>query len=642
MPSLLQLLLDRFPDLQQRLPRLTFWVTSGEALSREVYRHFQARMPNSVLYNLYGISKAGISLGIDRTRNMSVTDSGAHRPSHRERAGLRPRSASATRADRCRRRALCRRSRFGPRISHLSPANRRAVPPRSIQPGSQARLYKTGDVARYLPDGNLEFRGRVDDQIKLRGYRIEPREIERALEQHPAIRHAIVIAREGTPGDLRLIAYVVTHPDQRPTTRALRRFLHTLVPAHMVPSAFVTLDRFPLTPSGKVDRRALRTPDDRRPALQDGFVAPRNATEAALATIWAQLLRVARVGVHDNFFELGGRSLLAMQLLSRTHTATGIEVPLRRFFAAPTVADAAVFLDTAHPTLPEVIPAAPRRQSLPASVAQEHLWHLDRMHPGSSAFNISYAVRLRGALDRRVLDESGDALLRRHEALRTTFKLVDGRLVRVITSVSGLAITIIDLQAISMSEREDETQRLATAAAGRPFDLARGPLLRLTLWQQNPHEHLLLLTMHHIIADAWSIGILVRTWRRCTTLARRARRSRCRPYPFTTPTSPTGSATGDRRHAPGRPCLLEGPATRPSPSSEAPSDDRECQTAWLEPHVCPSPSLVHCLTPSRRSAIPRATLLFMTVPGRLQDAPVCLCRVEDGTSSYPSGQSSAA
>jgi acyl carrier protein len=214
--------------------------------------------------------------------------------------------------------------------------------PFSDEPG--ARLYRTGDLARYLPDGNIEFLGRVDYQVKIRGFRIELGEIEAVLDQHPAVRKVVVLAREDTPGDKRLVAYLVPNQEQAHTASELRMFLKEKLPEYMVPSAFVTLDALPLTPIGKVDRRALPAPDRSRPELGGTFVAPRTSVEERLAGIWAQVLGLERVGIHDNFFELGGHSLLATRVISRTCDAFRVELPLRSLFEAPTVADLAVIL----------------------------------------------------------------------------------------------------------------------------------------------------------------------------------------------------------------------------------------------------------------------------------------------------------
>jgi acyl carrier protein len=216
--------------------------------------------------------------------------------------------------------------------------------PFSDEPG--ARLYQTGDLARYRPDGMIEFLGRLDHQVKIRGYRVELGEIEAVLGQHPAVRESVVLAREEVPGDKRLVAYVVAHQPPGPSSRDLRRLLQATLPDYMVPAAFVALESLPLTPNGKVDRGGLPAPDQARPTPEDAFVAPRTPVEAALAAIWAEILRLPQVGVHDNFFALGGHSLLATQVIARLQAAFQVDLPLRRLFEAPTVAELATYLET--------------------------------------------------------------------------------------------------------------------------------------------------------------------------------------------------------------------------------------------------------------------------------------------------------
>jgi acyl-CoA synthetase (AMP-forming)/AMP-acid ligase II/acyl carrier protein len=211
--------------------------------------------------------------------------------------------------------------------------------PFSEEPG--ARLYKTGDLARYLPDGNIEFLGRIDNQVKIRGFRIELAEIDTVLSQHPAVREAVVLAREDIPGDKRLVAYVVSDQKETTTISELRSFLKQKLPDYMVPSAFVFLDTLPLTANGKVDRKALPAPDQARPELTVTFISPRTPVEEVLSGIWAYVLKLERVGIHDNFFELGGHSLLATQVMSRLRTAFQVELPLRSLFEKPTIAELA-------------------------------------------------------------------------------------------------------------------------------------------------------------------------------------------------------------------------------------------------------------------------------------------------------------
>ena len=382
--------------------------------------------------------------------------------------------------------------------------------PFSGEPG--ARLYKTGDIARYRPDGNIEFLGRTDHQVKIRGFRIELGEIEGTLEQHPAVLQAIVQPQEVAPGEKRLVAYVVAERESRPTAGELRGFLKDKLPEHMVPAVFVLLDAFPLTTNGKVNRRALPTPDDRRPELDQVFVACRTPTEELLAAIWSQVLGIERVGIYDNFFQLGGHSLLATQVVSRIREAFQVEMPLRRLFEAPTVAGLAESVDVGRGAGLQASPIVPvpRSGELPLSFAQQRLWFIDQLEPGSSVYNFPAAVRLKGPLNVAALKKSLDEIVKRHEALRTTFAIVDGRPVQVIAPLLTLTLPIVDLRELPQPEREREVQRLATNEALCPFDLAEGPLVRTTVLRLGENEHVGLLTMHHIVSDGWSTGILIR------------------------------------------------------------------------------------------------------------------------------------
>jgi amino acid adenylation domain-containing protein len=512
-PALLRVLLDTSVDLESRLPRLKRWITSGENLSSELCQRFLEHLPPCRLINLYGASEVSdqatwydtsgvslerVSVPIGRPiantqvylldRHLQPVPIGVPGELHIGGAGLT--------------RGYLNR----PELT----AEKFIPHPCSNEPG--ARLYKTGDLGRYLPDGHIEFLGRIDHQIKLRGFRIELGEIEAALEHHPAIRQAVVLNRQETPGDTRLVAYLVADREVVPTVSALHHFLKQTLPDYMVPSAFVVLDALPLTPSGKIDRRALPTPAPTRPELAEAFVAPRSATEEVVAGIWATVLGVEQVGVHDNFFDLGGHSLMAVQVMSRLRHALQVEVPLRALFDVPTVAGLAQYIETAYqteqgiPTSP-IVPR-PRTGEIPVSVIQEQLWNFDRLLPDTGLFNIPCTIRLTGRLDVVALEQSLNEIIRRHEILRTTFTTVDGRPVQTITPAARFSLRVEDLCAWPETEQEAEVQRLAEAEARYPFDLALGPLLRVRLLRVAEQEHVLLVSLHHIISDGWSIGVL--------------------------------------------------------------------------------------------------------------------------------------
>jgi natural product biosynthesis luciferase-like monooxygenase protein/amino acid adenylation domain-containing protein len=403
--------------------------------------------------------------------------------------------------------------------------------PFALRPSSFARLYRTGDLARYLVDGTIEFLGRSDHQVKVRGFRIELGEIETLLQQHPAVRAAAVLARADAPGDMRLVAYVVPADDERRGTnderadssfvprpssiiQESRDFLSERLPAYMIPAAFVLLDALPLSPNGKLDRAALPAPDSARPDLGNAYVAPRSATERALADIWQQVLGRDLVGIHDNFFALGGHSLLATQVVARVRTVVQVELPLRALFEAPTVAGLSARIDALRDasqlaSAPPIVPVA-RTSDLPLALAQQRLWFLDQLQPGGFAYNLPAAVRMAGPLDLGVFQRSLSEIVRRHEALRTTFAVAHGQPVQVIAAPQRLVLPVVDLRALPSELRERLAAQYAIAEARRPFDLARGPLLRVTLLSLADAEHILLVTMHHIISDGWSISVFIR------------------------------------------------------------------------------------------------------------------------------------
>jgi len=386
--------------------------------------------------------------------------------------------------------------------------------PNPFANGPGARLYKTGDLARYLPDGNIQYLGRKDYQVKIRGVRIELGEIEAALAQHPSVGQAIVTIHEYDSGEERLVSYVVAQPTYDPTAADLRGFLRDKLPEHMVPAAFVVLDSFPLTPNGKIDRWGLPTPEQGHFERRKGFVAFRNHTEELLIDVWAQVLGVERIGIHDNFFDLGGHSLLATQVMSRIREAFGVEIPLRRLFEAPTVAGLAESIDLARRSghalkAPHLGPVS-RDRRLPLSFAQQRLWFIDQLDPNTSVYNFPVAVRLKGSLNLEALERSLNEIVRRHEALRTTFSIVDGQPTQVIAPNLTVALPVVNLRGPSEVDRENELQKLVIEEARRPFDLARGPLFRASIVQLDEDDQVGLLTMHHIVSDGWSIGVLMR------------------------------------------------------------------------------------------------------------------------------------
>jgi len=400
---------------------------------------------------------------------------------------------------------------------------------------SGGRLYRTGDLARHEAEGRLVLLGREDAQVKVRGYRVELGEIEAALCELEWVQSAVVSACESAPGDQRLVAYVVPGEKHRGrATPELRDRLRGKLPEYMVPSSFVFLDELPLTPAGKVDRRALPEPD--RDTLKQNFVAPRTPVEERLARIWGEVLKIETIGINDDFFDLGGHSLLATQLISRVRESFAVDLPLRSVFESPTVAGLAGQVETLMKTggemsAPPLVPVSreTRRQvrstrkkqapplapvshegALPVSFAQQRLWFMHELEPGGSAYNMPVAVRLKGRLNHPALEQTLSEIVRRHGSLRTTITARDGEICQVIAPPEDTILPVTDLCDLPESERMIEASSLAADDARESFDLSRGPLYRSSLLRLGAEDHILLVTMHHIISDGWGMGVMVR------------------------------------------------------------------------------------------------------------------------------------
>ncbi|MNW26216.1 Linear gramicidin synthase subunit B [compost metagenome] len=385
------------------------------------------------------------------------------------------------------------------------------------------RLYRTGDLASYRSDGAIEYRGRADEQVKIRGFRIEPGEIETALVSHPGIREAKVVMLEPAPGDKRLAAYLV--PETETNTRVewtgqeLRGYLGLQLPSYMIPSAYVTLKELPLTPNGKVNKKELPEPEwSVDPLAEDGGTVREHAVltpqQELMATIWAQVLGTRRLGLYDHFFELGGHSILATQLISRVREVFRIDLPLRVLFDYPLLGDFMAQVERERrkkvSEFAPIVPVSGRGEEVPLSFAQQRLWFLDQLEPDSQFYNIYAALRLTGELNVPALERSLNELVCRHESLRTVFASDGGKASQRILPSLSLMVRVEDLTHLSGEVQEAEALRLAVEEAGTRFDLTKAPLLRVAVLHLGDREHVMCVTMHHIISDGWSISVLVR------------------------------------------------------------------------------------------------------------------------------------
>jgi amino acid adenylation domain-containing protein len=375
-----------------------------------------------------------------------------------------------------------------------------------------ARMYRTGDLARRLSGGELEYLGRRDDQVKFHGYRVELNEIQWALKRHPQIRDSVVLITKDKNGHDVMVAYYVSR--QELEVGELRASLSEVLIEETIPNVFVHLRKLPLTLNGKVNRDALPTLDEAKQKLSRAYAPPQTPTEEILAGIWAEVLGVNRVGVGDNFFELGGHSLLATRVVSRVREAFGIELALRLVFETQTVAGLGAKIDAAsgseHPAAASPVGRAPRDERLPLSFAQQRLWFLDQLDPGSAAYNIPAVLRLRGALDAPALERTLTEIVRRHETLRTNFSLAGDEPVQIIREAEPARFETADFGALPVAEREAAVESFIRARAQKPFDLSQDSLLRASLLRLADEDHILLLTMHHIVSDGWSTGVLIK------------------------------------------------------------------------------------------------------------------------------------
>lgn len=512
-PSLLRSLLDSEIDLAKSLPQLQHWISSGEPLPSDLCAKFAQRLPEAVLTNLYGTSEIWDATRCDSRQCSPGEPIPIGRPLGNVRVYvldelLRPVPIGIPGelyigGDSLARGYWCRPDLTAEKF----------IP----DPFSQAvgqRLYKTGDLVRWLPDGNLEYLDRLDQQLKLRGFRLEIEEIESVLRQHPQSQQAAVTVTNNE----QLVAYIVTKDGQVPKTEELRQFASSRLPEYMVPIFYLALSELPLTPSGKVDRRALPTP---KAAELDKSVAngghsrpPQTPTEKTIARLWAEMLGVKVISADSDFFHLGGHSLLAARIASRLSKVLKLQVPISALFEERTIGSLARWIDTSKEKgiseKTQVIPDLTRTERgkiAPLSFPQQRMWFLDQLNPGSLSYTVGHYIRFAGRLDFKALRLAFKEIVRRHESLRTTFIARDGEPFQVIHDSVDVPLPVIELTKLPESEREAMARDYRREQVRKPWDLVNGPLFRASILRFSRENHVFSLTMHHIITDGHSLGI---------------------------------------------------------------------------------------------------------------------------------------
>jgi amino acid adenylation domain-containing protein len=533
-PSMLRLLLDEngFEDCES----LKVVYCGGEPLSTDLQDKFHARS-NGELRNLYGPTEGTIdvtSWRCGRTPESASIPIG--RPISNTRAyildtWLQPVAIGVVAELHIAGECLSRGYVGRPELTAA------AFIPDPFGGSEGARLYRTGDLARSLSDGSIDYQGRIDHQLRIRGFRVEIGEIDAALARHPHLREAAVTAQERQPGGPVLVAYIVPVGDRAPDAADLRSHLKTYLPDYMMPAIFVSLKALPKTTHGKIDRRALPEPDWEADTSVP-FVPPETPTQRLIAETLAGLIGIVQVGLDENFFDLGGDSIIAARMAARLREACGVEMTIRSILEHPTVAELSRHVELMADAGGVMIrfgsgapiPRAnrtmtgPRATLLPMSYAQQRLWLIEQLDPGNSYYNIPAALRLRGDLNVQALRDSVNDVVARHEALRTSFPPVSAEPAQLVSGTLTTQIPVINLSDAPESIREASARKIATDDAARGFDLSRAPLFRFQLIKLSGSEHILVMVMHHIIADGWSLGVLAREF--CALYDARVNRTR--------------------------------------------------------------------------------------------------------------------
>lgn len=524
-PSLLRIIVERLDEAPMRraFARLRLLISTGEPLPVELCRAWFARCPKVPLINAYGASECSDDVSLHRlTRAPDVTTInvpvGAPLPNTQLYVldpNLEPQPTGVVGE-------LCVGGAGVGRGYVNDPAqSRQRFIPDPFRRQEGARLYRTGDLARRRADGTIECLGRADLQVKIRGYRIELKEIEAALADHESVLAGIVEPRRDANGEVRLIAHVVAKSGSRSSASELRDFLKSRLPVHAIPSAFLFLDQMPLNAHGKLDRSALLAPAQQEAGEPEAAVPARHFTEKVLSDIWIDLLKVESLGVTDNFFDLGGHSLLAGQAMARVARALGVSLPIKTIFEAPTIEELARLIDAAVAAKPQKpmssVPRLAESGSPALSIAQDQMMRIAQNLPDLPLFNLPFAFHLEGPIDPRLLAQAIDDVVRRHESLRTAFGWNGEEPVSHIAAPANFG-PVLSVETIGDGRPHNNKRRkalerrkielLIAQETYTPVGTARAPLLRARLLRLHAEDHILLLTLHHAIADGWSIGVL--------------------------------------------------------------------------------------------------------------------------------------
>ncbi len=508
-PSLYHAVLGEALDAQ--LESLRIVITAGESLPLELVRRHYQFLPSATLYNEYGPTEATVWCSVYHTTRQ---EAGARVPIGKPidcmqlyvlDVGLEPVPVGVPGELYVAGDCLARGYVNQPQLTQ-----ERFLPHPHV---AGIRLYRTGDLARYREDGNIEFLGRVDQQVKLRGFRIELGEVEYVLSNFPGVYQAAALLRQDKPEQQRLVGYVTGQPSLKAMLDQVRSYLVARLPHYMVPSVILWVDTMPLSATGKVNRRALPVPEETA-SQAAARVAPRNQIEESLTELWKAVLAVPEAGIHDNFFEQGGHSLMATQLVSRLREVFEVDVSLRAVFERPTIAALAEEVTRVRreeqkaSAIPPIVRVS-RDQPLPLSYSQQRMWLMYRLAPEGTAYNMPFASRQMGPLNKSALRSTIDVICHRHEAFRTTFAMTGEGPVQIVSPFRPPHWIEVDLSLRLPSEqRRQEAARLVEEEANQPFDLEKGPLARFLLIEIEPEDHVLVLTMHHIIGDQWSFGVI--------------------------------------------------------------------------------------------------------------------------------------